>query len=131
MNRYLKISLFGFLIWLVPFIVGFLFYSPEGEIRIDPLAFKAIMTVVSTITQAVLLVSYFRKIEKNYLPESIMVGLIWISINIVLDILILIPMSKMTIGTYFTQIGMQYLTIPTISIAIGLVTKTATEKGKK
>mgnify|MGYP000903554764 FL=1 len=131
MNRYLKISLFGFLIWLVPFIVGFLFYSPEGEIRIDPLAFKAIMTIVSTITQAVLLVSYFRKIEKNYLPESIMVGLIWISINIVLDILILIPMSKMTIGTYFTQIGMQYLTIPTISIAIGLVTKTATEKGKK
>lgn len=131
MNKYLKISLFGFLIWLVPFVVGFLFYSPEGEIRIDPLAFKAIMTVVSTITQAVLLVSYFRKIDKNYLPESIMVGLIWIAVNILLDILILIPMSKMAIGTYFTQIGMQYLTIPTISIALGLVTKTAIEKVQK
>jgi uncharacterized membrane protein YpjA len=131
MNKYLKISLFGFLIWLIPFVVGFLFYSPEGEIRIDPLVFKAIMTVVATITEVVLLVSYFRKIDKNYLPESIMVGLIWFALNIVLDLLILIPMSKMAIGTYFTQIGMQYLTIPTISIAIGLVTKIATEKVKE
>ena len=31
MKKYLKIGLFGFLTWLVPFVVGFLFYFPKAN----------------------------------------------------------------------------------------------------
>jgi uncharacterized membrane protein YpjA len=128
MNKYLKIGLFGFLTWLVPFVVGFLFYSPQGQPVVDALVFKAIMIVVGSITGTVLLVLYFRKVEKNYLSEGITVGLVWFVLNVLLDLLILVPMSKMAIGTYFAQIGLGYLTIPTMSIAVGLIAKVTSEK---
>ena len=128
MNKYLKIGLFGFLTWLVPFVVGFLFYSPQCQPVVDALVFKAIMIVVGSITGAVLLVLYFRKVEKNYLSEGITVGLVWFVLNVLLDLLILVPMSKMAIGTYFAQIGLGYLTIPTMSIAVGLIAKVTSEK---
>ena len=128
MNKYLKIGWFGFLTWLIPFAVAFLFYSPQGQLIIDPLVFKSIMIVVGSITGATLLVLYFRKIDKNYLPEGIMVGIVWFVLNILLDLLILVPMSKMAVGTYFAQIGGEYLTIPTMSIAMGLVAKVASKK---
>ncbi|MCJ7432990.1 MAG: hypothetical protein MUO77_05830 [Anaerolineales bacterium] len=128
MNKYLKIGLFGFLTWLVPFMVGFLFYSPKGQLVIDALVFKAIMIVVGSITGAFLLVLYFKKIDRNYLPEGIAIGSVWFVLNILLDLLILVPMAKMAIGTYFAQIGFEYLTIPTMSIAMGLVAKAASEK---
>ena len=130
MNKYLKIGLFGFLTWLIPFAAGFLFYSPQGQLVIDALVFKAIMIVTGSITGAVLLVLYFRKIDKNYLPEAIMVGIVWFVLNILLDLLILVPMSKMAVGNYFAQIGLGYLTIPTMSIAIGLAAKAASEKAR-
>jgi len=128
MNKYLKIGLFGFLTWLIPFVVGFLFYSPEGEPMIDALVFKAIMIVVGSITGAILLVFYFKKLDKDYLTEGILIGVVWFVLNIVLDLLILVPMAKMAIGAYFAQIGFEYLTIPTMSIAMGLVAKSASEK---
>jgi uncharacterized membrane protein YpjA len=127
MNKYLKLSLFGFLTWLVPFVSGFLFYSPQGQLVVDALVFKAVMVVVGSIAGAALLVLYFSKIEKNYVSEGVMVGVVWLVLNILLDLLILVPMSKMATGTYFAQIGLEYLTIPTMSIAMGLVARAANE----
>ena len=70
---------------------------------------------------ALLLIIYFRKIEKNYLREGITVGLAWLAINIILDLIILVPMSQMNTGAYFAEIGLRYLTIPITSTAIGYV----------
>jgi hypothetical protein len=128
MNKYLKLGLFGFLTWLVPFVSGFLFYSPQGQPVVDALVFKAIMIVVGSITGSALLVLYFGKLEKNYASEGVVIGVVWLVLNILLDLLILVPMSKMAIGTYFAQIGLEYLTIPTMSIAMGLVARTVSEK---
>jgi len=128
MNKYLKIGWFGFLTWLIPFAAGFLFYSPQGQLNIDQVVFKSIMIVVGSITGITMLTLYFRKIDKNYLVEGIMVGIAWFVINILLDLLILVPMSKMAVGTYFAQIGWEYVTIPTMSIAMGLTAKIASEK---
>ncbi len=128
MNKYLKMSLFGFLTWLIPFVVGFLFYSPEGQLLVGPLVFKSIMVVAGSITGAFLLVLYFKKITSGYLFEGVVVGLVWLAINLLLDIVVLVPMSGMTIGNYFSQIGLSYLSIPTTSIAIGFVAKHASAK---
>lgn len=123
MNKILKILLFGFLTWLIPFVIGFLFYSKEGKLIIDIFLFKSIMIVVGSIAGATLLVFYFKKIKKNYLREGIFVGIIWFLINIFLDLIILIPMSKMALADYFAQIGLRYLIIPVMSIAISLSKK--------
>jgi uncharacterized membrane protein YpjA len=119
MKKYLKNILYGFLAWLVPFIVSFFFYTREGKLTIDIFLFKTIMIVVGSITGAFLLVSYFKKITVDYLKEGIIVGVVWFGINILLDLLVLIPMSGMSISNYFTQIGLRYLVIPAMSIAVG------------
>jgi hypothetical protein len=119
MKKYLKISLYGFIAWLIPFVSAFFFYTREGKLNIDIFLFKTIMIIVGSVTGAILLVSYFRKINADYLKEGILVGIIWFCVNIVLDLLILIPMSGMAIPDYFTQIGLRYLMMPAMSIAVG------------
>jgi hypothetical protein len=119
MKKYLKIALYGFLIWLIPFVTAFFFYTREGKLNIDIFLFKTIMIIIGSITGAILLVAYFKKISENYLHEGILIGVIWFCINILLDLVILLPMSKMPIPDYFVQIGLRYLMMPAMSIAVG------------
>jgi signal transduction histidine kinase len=123
LNKYVRNVLYGFLAWLIPFIASFFFYSREGKLTIDIFLFKSIMIVVGSFSAAILLVSYFRNINVDYFKEGIIVGMIWFGISIVLDLLILIPMSGMSITDYFMQIGLRYLAIPAISIAVGTALK--------
>ncbi|MBB6067610.1 hypothetical protein [Methanococcus maripaludis] len=121
--NYLKCGFFGLLTWLVPFFLSFLFYSETTGLLINIFLFKSIMIVVSGLIGVSLLIMYFKDIKKDYLIEGIFVGVSWLIINLILDILILIPMSGMTYLTYFSQIGLRYLIIPTISISMGLLLK--------
>ena len=119
MKKYLKITAYGFLAWLVPFLSAFFFYTREGKLNIDIFLFKTIMIIVGSITGAILLVYYFKKVGEKYLQEGIVIGVIWFCLNILLDMAILLPMSKMPIPDYFTQIGLRYLVMPAMSIAVG------------
>ena len=119
MNKNIRNLLYGFLAWLIPFVVAFFFYSKEGGLVIDIFLFKSIMIVVGAISGAFLLISYFKNIHANYLYEGIIVGLTWLSINILLDLVVLVPMSGMSIADYFTQIGLRYLVMPVMSIMVG------------
>jgi hypothetical protein len=119
MKKFLKNLLFGFMAWLIPFVAAFFFYSREGKLAIDQLLFKNIMVVVGSITGAILLILYFKKINQDYLKEGVMVGIIWLAVNLILDLLVLIPMSGMTVSSYFPRIGLGYLAIPAMAIAVG------------
>lgn len=119
MKKYLKNVLYGFLAWLIPFVASFFFYTKEGKLTIDIFLFKSIMIVVGSVSAAFLLVSYFKKIRADYFKEGIIVGLTWFGLNILLDIIILIPMSRMSLPDYFAQIGLRYLAIPAMSIMVG------------
>ncbi len=118
-NKYLKSVSYGFLAWLIPFVASIFFYTREGGLRIDVFLFKTIMIVIGSITAAILLVSYFKKINTSYFKEGIIVGLTWLGVNILLDLLVLIPMSGMSVADYFTQIGLRYLVMPVMSIMVG------------
>ena len=120
MNKHVRNILYGFLSWLIPFVVAVFFYTREGVLTIDIFLFKTIMILVGSISAAFLLVSYFKKIDSNYLKEGIVVGIVWFSINILLDLLVLIPMSGMSIADYVPQIGLRYLVIPVMTIMVGL-----------
>lgn len=119
MKKYRKNILYGFLAWLIPFVTSFFFYTKKGKLIIDIFLFKSIMIVVGAVSAAFLLVSYFKKINVNHFRESVIVGLTWSSVNIVLDLLVLIPMSGMSISDYLARIGLRYLVIPAMSITVG------------
>ena len=119
MKIILKIVLFGFIAWLIPFLAAFPFYTPDGKLTVDIFLFKSIMVVVGSITAAVLLILYFKKINAAYLKEGIIVGVVWFVMNILLDVLVLLPMSGMSFPNYFVQIGLGYLAMPAMSVAVG------------
>lgn len=64
---------------------------------------------------------YFQTVQKNYLKESVFLGLIWLLINWFLDFTILLPMSSMTLQEYMMQIGLRYLMIVIFSVSIGVL----------
>lgn len=119
MNKYLKNIAYGFLSWLIPFVASLFFYTKEGVLTIDVFLFKSIMIVVGSITAGFLLVSYFKSINSEYYKEGIVVGFTWFAINILLDLLILVQISGMSITDYFSQIGLRYIVIPVMTITIG------------
>jgi hypothetical protein len=119
MNKFVKNIFYGFLAWLIPFVASFFFYTSEGKLTVDLSFFKCIMIVVGSISAAALLISYFKKIDSGYMKEGIVVGVTWFSINILLDLLILVPMSGMTVADYFMKIGLGYIVIPAMSITVG------------
>jgi uncharacterized membrane protein YpjA len=127
MKKILKIVGFGLLTWVLPFVVSCFLYSPEGTPLIEIFLIKTIMIVLFSILGAVLLIVYFRGITKNYLKEGIVVGFVWLAINWILDFVILLPLAKMDILTYFVQIGLRYLMIPTMSIAMGYLLEIKTK----
>lgn len=119
MKKNIKNLLFGFLSWLIPFVASIFFYTKEGILTLDVFLFKSIMIVFGSIIGAILMVLYFKKINKDYLKEGIIIGLVWFAINIILDLLVLLPMSGMTVSDYFAQIGIRYLVIPVMGIMVG------------
>jgi len=115
--------------WAVPFLASFLFFDPATQkLTIDETFFKSIMIVLSSALGAFLLVKYFEGVQTDFVKEGITVGIAWLAINWVLDIIILLPMNKMDAVTYFMQIGLRYLIAPAMSISIAMAIENARKK---
>lgn len=119
MKQPIKLIGFGSLTWLVPFIVAIFFYTADGELAIDKFLFKSLMLVVAGIFNTTLLVLMFRTVTDEYIRTGIIIGLTWLAINIGLDLIVLVGMLDTNLATYFREIGLGYLIIPIISIAMG------------
>jgi len=117
MNKYLKTGLFGFLLWLIPFAVSVLIFPLRMSQR--PL-FESIMPVVIAIWTVFFSILYLSKKKSDLLKESIFIGIAWLLISIVLDLMIFIegPL-KMPIWDYVTDIAVTYLMIPVITSGFG------------
>ncbi len=121
MRDYQKIALFGFLTWLVPFAVAVPMHNSEGVLLIDEGIFASIMLIVATITAAVLLALYFKNARGDYLRQGVIIGVAWLAINYGFDLLVLVALFGMGAGEHFRQIGLGYLAIPPVPIAIGYI----------
>ncbi|WP_407354970.1 hypothetical protein [Methanolobus sp. WCC5] len=120
MNKYLKMVLYGLIVWLVPFLVSFAFVDRQGNFIVDETFFKSIMVVTGALAGVVLAVGYFRYVETNYLNEGIVLGLIWLVINLALDLsMVYGGFFDMSVTQYFTDIGMRYLSMPIYTIGMG------------
>ena len=121
MNKYLKICLFGFLIWLIPFIMSFFIFGLHEDYR--PL-FESIMAVTVTLSVVIFSILYFKTVDKDYIKEGVIIGMIWLIINLILDLIIMVLLEspmQMSIGDYMMDIGLTYVIIPVITIGFGMI----------
>jgi len=125
MKRIIKIVLWGFILWLILFIIGFIFW-PLHESQF--LLFKSLMVVFSAFVGIIMLALYYKKVESNFVSEGVLIGVIWLVVNIVLDLIVLVGAFKSPMGEYFIGIGLRYLNIPIVSIGIGFILDKKREK---
>ncbi len=112
--------LFGFILWLVPFIIGFLFVDRSGNFLIPETFFKSIMIVEGSLIGVILAVRYFRDINVGHINEGIILGMVWLVINLAVDLgMVFAEFFSFSVVQYFTDIGLRYLTMPTYTIGLG------------
>ncbi len=117
MNKYLKIVLFGFSIWLIPFAVSMLIFPLRAGQR--PL-FESIMPVVIVAWTVFFSVFYFSKRLGNYLKDGIVIGLAWLAMSILLDLIVFSALGiGMPMRDYAADIAVVYLMIPAITSGFG------------
>ncbi|OGI07506.1 MAG: hypothetical protein A2Y40_07310 [Candidatus Margulisbacteria bacterium GWF2_35_9] len=121
MRKYITVAWYGIISWAIPFIVSFAFFDMKTKaLTIDEMYFKSIMIVLGGLVGCLLLIRFFHLIEDFYIKEGFIAGIIMMSINLLLDVIILLPMSKMPFILYYQQIGMRYLLIPIIATTMGM-----------
>jgi len=125
MSKKLLIKLLGFglLTWAIPYFGAFPFFSPEKGLLIDNLLFHNIMMILGTLVATILLINIFKNINKNFIQAGLIIGFVWLVMNWVLDVLFLLPMSKMSFSQYFIQIGVGYLVGLIYALGIAFIAK--------
>lgn len=121
MKNIVKIVWMGVVIWLVPFVIAFGFYDRSGQLTIDQDLFKSLMIVISSVVGCFAIIRYFKDVGKDFVKEGWIVGVAWLLINWLLDVVILVPMAKMAMKDYVMAIGIRYLQIPVICAAAGIL----------
>jgi hypothetical protein len=118
MNKFLKVIAFGFLTWLIPFVISFFVFPLRASQR--PF-FETIMAVTVTATAVVFSILYFRRIKYGFLREGVLIGIAWFIINIVIDLLLFMPDSpmQMSFAGYMMDIGLTYLIFPIVALGFG------------
>jgi len=118
MNKYLKIILYGVLVWLVPFIVSFFIYPLKTAG--NPL-FESIMPLIITLMVVTISYQYLKNLKTDIIREGILIGVSWFVISIAIDLVLFLPPSpmQMNLTSYMEDIGVTYIMIPMITIGMG------------
>ncbi len=114
--------LLGFFDWLLPFAVSFVIFPLKDY---NYYLFESLMAVVIVFTVVWFATRYFKKVESNFVREGVLLGLLWLIINLVIDLILFLPKSpmQMPLSLYMSQIGIKYLSIPIITIGFGYLKK--------
>jgi hypothetical protein len=110
--------LLGLLNWLLPFAISFVVFPLKAN---NYYLFESLMTVIVVFAAVLFAYHYFRKVETNYIREGVLLGFLWLAINLFIDLVLFLPKSpmQMPFALYMSQIGIKYLTIPIITIGCG------------
>lgn len=109
---------YGVLVWLIPFAVAVVIFPLRESAR--PL-FESIMPVALAAAVAALAIRYFRSVRAGFVGEGLRVGLLWLVISLAIDapLMLLGGPMQMTPADYLADIGLTYLLIPILTVAIG------------
>lgn len=120
-NNLLKIVILGVGVWLIPFLFSFLFYTPQGTLLISEGFFNSIMSVVLAFMAALAVIYYFKTVSRDFMKEAVWCGIAWFAISIILDLVILVPMAKLEVAKYFSDIALGYVVIPIMAVLVGML----------
>jgi uncharacterized membrane protein YpjA len=111
---------YGFASWAIPFVVSLLFFERGGQPRLPLDLIKSIMVLVGAGSGGALLALLFRE-HRPSLFHGLAIGSLWLFMNVALDLAILVPMARMSLGQYFAEIGVRYIVIPIMAGAMAAV----------
>jgi hypothetical protein len=125
MGDRVRLVVYGFLVWLIPFAVGFVTFPIRIEQRE---LFESIMAVTLAAVVTSLAFDHLRRTSGGWTAAGLTAGIVWMAIAIVIDLpLFLSPFIAMSTGEYIADIGVTYLVIPIIAAGIGAaMTRAAT-----
>ena len=118
-----RVAGYGVLLWLVPFVVASALFGVRENNRA---LFESLITVTGVVTELVLALFYFRRVERADLAHGLTLGLAWAIISIVIDLPIFLAVFKMPLPDYLADIALSYLSMPAITTGIAL----AREQGR-
>ena len=117
MKSYIKVFLYGLVVWAVPAIVSFSIFSIRETER--PL-FESIMPLALTLITVFMANIYFKHVEINFVKEGIYLGIVWFVLSVIIDqFLFSMGPMKMSVMDYIKDIGITYLIIPAITVGTG------------
>ena len=116
-----KVLGYGVLVWLIPFVAGFFMVDQSGNFTVDPFIAKSVFMVIGSFVGAVCLYRLFGSINQDYLRWGVIIGIVWMVINWLLDILILLPLSGDSVGQWFGAIGVRYFSMLFVAVLAGAV----------
>jgi hypothetical protein len=125
MKKWLRRMGTGFVLWAVPYLAAILLLPVHQS---APFVFKALEVSIGGVTMAALIVVYFRKIESDFLRESILLAVTWAVLNWALDIVALLPFTHQSLPQYFMEIGIEYAAFGTLVIAAGYLLSLKTKR---
>lgn len=113
-----RILVLAFLSWLIPFVASFAFFGPGGVPWVPYSLFKSLMVV---IFGGVGLWLMLRALRGGPVTASsgLAIGLLFLAVNVVLDVVVLLPMTSMGFVNWLYDIGLRYLLIPVMGWALG------------
>lgn len=108
-----RVFLLGFLDWLAPFAISFVIFPIRSS---NYFLFESLMSVAVVASAVVAGSVNFRPAIDVSFREGVAVGLIWMLINLALDLTLFLSPSPMHmgLGLYLSQIGTKYLAIPVV-----------------
>ncbi|RHX88756.1 hypothetical protein [Leptospira stimsonii] len=109
----LRLFGYGILVWLIPFFLAIPLFQLIGTHRI---VFKSVMGFLLVLTVVVFWNLYLKKIRTDFFKHSYYASVVWLALSIVPDLFAFLLGFKMDAVTYFTEIAISYLAIPTILI---------------
>ncbi len=111
-----KMLILGLIVWTVPFLLGFLLFP---LVDTNLMLFKTIMIVTGSLTGMICIIIYFRRIDFLYWKNGVILGIIWFSINFLLDIVFLVLMFQTPFVEYLFDTGLRYLNILIMALGAG------------
>jgi uncharacterized membrane protein YpjA len=87
------------------------------------------MPVVLTSAVVLFTVRYLSKINREFVKEGIFIGIVWLVISLVIDLILFMPESpmQMTLSDYIMDIGITYLIILIIPLGSAYLMKKNSE----
>lgn len=117
---WLRWSAWGGFVWLVPFAISVPFFDASGTLLIEMASFAMLMGLCLTTACCIALVRVLRAwiSAGNAVTHRTgwLLGFLWLTINGLLDMVVLLPLSGMSFFEYMLQIGPGYLSIPVMTL---------------